>query len=230
MVTLRLQGQEESSSESESEWDDESEDEQWENELQLTEEELRELCADPATTTNALKAILGYVPHDEERICPFYEESTGRCFKGNACQLEHIKPLENGLTRDRRPVYTKLVPQIMPLVGSRVKAFVTWVIDIDFYVYIPKLAPMLLIGLKDKLNKREHSELYRNIKGLLLAQELVLVKCDDEFRRGRVREVFDEYEGATMVQVFLIDYGAVKTIPLTDVFEWNSFCDGVPGR
>lgn len=228
MVTLRLQGDEESSSESES--DDESDDEQLENELQLTEEQLRMLYEDPATTTNALKAILGYVPHDDEHICPFYDESTGRCFKGNSCQLNHVSKLDNGLTRDRCAVYTKLLQQIMPIVGSMVKAYVTWVFDInEFYIYIPKLAPISLGGIKAKLNKTEHCESYRNIKRLLYAHELVLVKCDGEFRRGRVIEVIEE-EYSTTVQVFLIDYGAVKTIPFTDLFEWNSFCDEIPGR
>lgn len=227
MVTLQLQDEEESSSESES--SEESDDEQLENELQLTEEQLRVLHEDPATTTNALKAILGYVPHDDERICQFYEKRTGRCFKGNSCQLEHIEPLENGLTRDRCAVYTKLVQQILPLIGSRVKAYVTWVYDInEFYIYIPKLAPISLKAMKEKLNKTEHCELYRNIKRLH-SHELVLVKCDGEFRRGRAMEVIEE-EYITTVQVFLIDYGAVKTIPLTDVFEWNSFCDQIPGR
>lgn len=229
MVTLRLHGEEESSSESEC--DDESDDEQLENPLQFTEEQLRVLYEEPATTTNALKAILGYVPHDDERLCPFYEKSTSRCFKGNSCQLDHIKPLENGLTRDKWSVFSKLVPQIIPLIGSMFKAYITWVLDInEFYLYIPKLAPISLTGIKAKLNKTEHCELYRNIKRLLYAHELVLVKCDKEFRRGRTIEVIEEEGDTTMVQVFFIDYGAVKTIPLTDVFEWNSFCDEMPGR
>lgn len=228
MVTLRFQGEAESSSECES--DDESDDEQLENELQLTEEQLRMLYDEPATTTtNALKAILGYIPSDEQHICPFFDENTGRCFKGNSCQLSHVSKLADG-TRDRCAVYFKLVQQIMPIVGSRVKAYVTWVFDIrEFYIFIPKLAPITLKGIKEKLNKVEHCQLYRNIKRLLHTHELVLVKCDGEFRRGRVIEVIEE-EYSTMVQVFLIDYGAVKIIPLTDVFEWNSFCDEFPGR
>lgn len=232
MVTIRLQGDQcDDESSSESEFDDESDDEQLENELKFTQEQLRVLYDEPATTTNALKAILGYVPHDDERICPFYEKSTGRCFKGNSCLLEHIEPLENGLTRDKLAVFTKLVPQIMPLIGSMVRAYVTWVVDInEFYIYIPKLAPISLKGIKTKLNKTEHYELYRNIKGLLPEYELVLVRCDEEFRRGRAIEVIEGEEDTTMVRVFLIDYGAVKTIPLTDVFEWNSFCDEMPGR
>lgn len=227
VVTLRIQGDEPSS---ESESDDETEDEdELINELKLTEEQIRVLYEDPETTTNALKAILGYVPHDEGRICPFYEESTGRCFKGNSCQLEHIKPLENGLTRDRRAVYTELVQQVMPLVGSRHKAYITWIVDINkFYIYIPRFAPISLKAITDKLNKKEHRQLYRKIKRLLCSSELALVMCDGDFCRARVLE--DMVVDCVDVHVILIDYGAVKVVPRTDVYEWNGFCDGLPGR
>lgn len=63
------------------------------NGYKLTQEEIDILNEVPETTTNALKAILGYVPTDEKRICPFYDSDTGRCFKGNSCRLEHIQPL-----------------------------------------------------------------------------------------------------------------------------------------
>lgn len=230
-MTLQLQGEQESSSESDSDEESDDDEEPLANELKLTAEQLRVLYEDPNATTNALKAILGYVPHDDERICPFYEESTGRCFKGNSCQLEHIKPLENGLTRDRCTVYTKLMQPILPLVGSWVKAYITWVVHInEFYIYIPKLAPISLKAIKDKLNKTEHCELYRNIMRSLHTDELVLVKCNGEFRRGRAIDVIEGEDYVNTVRVFLIDYGAVKTIPFTDVFEWHSFCDAFPGR
>lgn len=66
-----------------------------ENGLQLTQEQLEMLYEEPEiVTTNALKAVLNYVPQDDSRICQHYDPRTGRCFKGNACNLEHVAPLE----------------------------------------------------------------------------------------------------------------------------------------
>ncbi|RYG45012.1 MAG: hypothetical protein EOO01_18505 [Chitinophagaceae bacterium] len=59
---------------------------------QLTQEQIDILYEEPEmVTTNALKAVLGYVPHDDSRICQFYDQATGGCFKGNACRLEHVQ-------------------------------------------------------------------------------------------------------------------------------------------
>lgn len=63
--------------------------------LQLTQEELDILYEEPQlVTTNALKAVLSYIPRDDNRICQHYDPRTGRCFKGNSCILEHVAPLE----------------------------------------------------------------------------------------------------------------------------------------
>lgn len=61
---------------------------------ELTKEELEELYEEPLNTSNALKAIMGYAPKDDERICRFYDPETGKCFKGNSCQFEHVPALK----------------------------------------------------------------------------------------------------------------------------------------
>lgn len=60
----------------------------------LTKEELEELYEEPLNTSNAMKAIMGYAPKDDERICRFYDSKTGKCFKGNNCQFEHVPILK----------------------------------------------------------------------------------------------------------------------------------------
>lgn len=66
--------------------------------MQLMREEIDMLYEEPEmVTTNALKAVLRYVPQDEKRNCPFYDPQTGRCFKENACLLEHVAPLDGKL-------------------------------------------------------------------------------------------------------------------------------------
>lgn len=61
---------------------------------ELTKEELKELYEEPLNTSNAMKAIMGYAPRDDERICRFYDPETGKCFKGNNCQFEHVPALK----------------------------------------------------------------------------------------------------------------------------------------
>lgn len=55
---------------------------------------------EPEGTSNALKAVMGYVPQDEKRICPFYDSKTKRCFKGNHCRLQHVPILKGKSLRD----------------------------------------------------------------------------------------------------------------------------------
>lgn len=60
----------------------------------LTKEQLDELYEEPLNTNNALKAVMGYVPKDEKRLCKHYDPKTKACFKGIHCKLEHLSPLK----------------------------------------------------------------------------------------------------------------------------------------
>lgn len=60
----------------------------------FTREELEELFEQPLNTSNPLKAIMGYAPKDDERICHFYNPKTGKCYKGNNCHFEHVAILK----------------------------------------------------------------------------------------------------------------------------------------
>lgn len=60
----------------------------------LTKEQLDELYEEPLGTSNALKAVMGYAPKDDRRICKHYDPKTKGCFKGNNCKLEHVAPIK----------------------------------------------------------------------------------------------------------------------------------------
>lgn len=60
----------------------------------ITKEQREIFYEEPVNTTNALKAVMGYVPKDEKRICKFYNRATNRCFKGNNCRFEHVELLK----------------------------------------------------------------------------------------------------------------------------------------
>lgn len=60
----------------------------------LTKEQLDELYEEPLATDNALKAVMGYAPKDDKRICRHYDPKLKGCFKGNNCKLEHVNPIK----------------------------------------------------------------------------------------------------------------------------------------
>lgn len=63
------------------------------NKMEITEEQRKIFNEEPKSTTNVMKAIMGYVPQDDKRICPFYDKKTGKCFKAS-CRKEHVPKLE----------------------------------------------------------------------------------------------------------------------------------------
>lgn len=78
--------------------EDEMEAEKQNKGFELTKEERAMLFEEhEISTSNALKAVIGYVPQDEKRICQHYDPVTGGCFKGNACRFEHVELLAGNL-------------------------------------------------------------------------------------------------------------------------------------
>lgn len=112
--------------------------------------------------------------------------------------------------------------------GTTVIALIASFITIDeFYIYIPANADQAntsLKALKEKLKNAKHRLLERQPAD----NELVIVKKNGEFYRGRILEQYDD-----SISVFLIDYG--RTIDdlnkLDDeIYEWHSeICNFIPG-
>lgn len=68
---------------------------QRQNGMELTQEQIDMLNEEPEMmTTNALRAVYGYDPKDDRRLCPHYDPKTGGCWKGNTCKFEHGPKLE----------------------------------------------------------------------------------------------------------------------------------------
>lgn len=62
--------------------------------VDVTNEQRAQLYEEPEMiTSNAMKAIMGHDPQDDKRICPFYDEKTGGCYKGNKCRLLHVSKI-----------------------------------------------------------------------------------------------------------------------------------------
>lgn len=133
----------------------------------LTEEEMEMLFEEPEMiTTNAMRAVQGYDPQDDRRLCPHYDPKTGGCWKGNTCRFEHGPKMEDGWTSDRKVSTITLANDVCPLVGSTYKVCVTCIRSADdFFVHIPEISaqfnPPSLLGLKNQMNVPDMVKQYK---------------------------------------------------------------------
>lgn len=133
---------------------------------ELTQKQLDILFEEPLCITNALKAVMGYVPQDEKRICPFSDSIAKKCFKGNSCRFEHVEILKDGWTRDQSELKIN-IPAIlnMPRSNETLTMVPLNVVSVDeFYAQIPSLAIVSMHQLKKHLNRPEYRTKYKNYK------------------------------------------------------------------
>uniref|UniRef100_A0A182NLA5 C3H1-type domain-containing protein n=1 Tax=Anopheles dirus TaxID=7168 RepID=A0A182NLA5_9DIPT len=186
----------------------------------LTEEELRQLDDLPQSTTNAMKAVLGYVPKDDAELCKFYDPETKRCFKGANCRMRHALKDPDGWTMDKDTVSAFIPARLEdPQPDSFVTLLPTFIVDVNlFYAHI--------IG--DESNDQNHTELmtkmndpqtvaqYRLLKRMPALGELVLAKYEEVWYRATVCEQFE-----STVSVFYVDYGNTATVGTDEVRCWE---------
>lgn len=135
--------------------------------MELTQEQIDILNEEPELmTTNAMRAVYGYDPKDDRRLCPHYDPKTGACWKGNTCRYEHGPKMEDGWTTDRKESTISLANEVAPMVGTVVKVCITCICDVDvFYVHIPTISaqynPASLNGLKNQMNVPEIVKQYK---------------------------------------------------------------------
>ncbi|XP_011185418.2 uncharacterized protein LOC105213982 isoform X2 [Zeugodacus cucurbitae] len=101
----------------------------------LTKDEMEMLAEEPLNTTNAMKAVLGYNPKDEKRLCRFYDPRIGACFKGANCRQEHTPLQPEGWTKDSIPAGTIIddyTPVTRYTAGLMINITVTHVGQIEY--------------------------------------------------------------------------------------------------
>lgn len=182
---------------------------------ELTEEQLEMLYDEPLSTSNAMKAVMGYDPQDDKRICRFYNPATGACFKGSHCKLEHIPRQSDGWTKDVIPA-SSIVDNHTPLViypkGTIINITPTFIGHFDrFYAQINDAhqhATPLIWNNEDVPNWK------------LLQQpphifELVLSRYEDGlWYRAKIVAHDDDYK---MFKVFYVDYGNSQLVHLRNL-------------
>lgn len=182
----------------------------------LTQAELDELYEEPVQTTNAMKAVMGYVPKDEARICKFYNPVTKSCFKGNNCKLEHTELMKDGWTKDTEDVLIDVcVPQAFPKSGTVLRVIPTHIVDVcTFYAqmeFSERNDNPLFWGSRDIPDKTK-------LKRPPFQFDMVLAQfTDGNWYRAQVMDAFED----NTFRVFYVDYGNEDIVPLTCLAEWN---------
>uniref|UniRef100_A0A182QMP2 C3H1-type domain-containing protein n=1 Tax=Anopheles farauti TaxID=69004 RepID=A0A182QMP2_9DIPT len=186
----------------------------------LTEQELQQLDELPQSTTNAMKAVLGYVPKDDAQLCKFYDPVTKRCFKGANCRMRHEMKDPDGWTLDKDTVSAFIPARLEdPQPDTFVTLLPTFIVDVNlFYAHI--------IG--NETNDRKYEELmakmndpvmvaqYKPLKLMPALGELVLAKYEEVWYRATVCEQFE-----STVSVFYVDYGNTAMVGMEEVRRWE---------
>lgn len=183
----------------------------------LTAAQLDELYEEPVIqTSNAMKAVMGYDPKDDRRICKFYNPVTKSCFKGSNCRMEHTAIIKEGWTKDEEAVYIDVcVPMAYPKDGSIIRVIPTHIVDVcTFY------AQMEFSERNDNplfWSSRDIPESSR-LKSPPYQCDLVLAQFNDgNWYRAKVMDCFEN----NTFRVFYVDYGNEDIVPLTSLAAWN---------
>ncbi|XP_017124342.1 uncharacterized protein LOC108144188 [Drosophila elegans] len=178
--------------------------------VKLSEDDMAMLNEIEDSTSNPLKAVLGFIPTDEQRICRHYDPKLNGCFKGNNCRLVHEPFAPDGATKDvevagalPETVFYSPVPQKM---GSTVRILITFVNSpTEVYAqFVDGSAPLVW----DKKDVPEEKRSFKRKPHLL---DIVLALYSDGcFYRAQIIDEMDkEYK------IFYVDYGNTEFVPLS---------------
>ncbi|XP_039483265.1 uncharacterized protein LOC120446394 [Drosophila santomea] len=175
----------------------------------VTEEDMAMLNEIGESTSDPLKAVLGFHPKDEQRICRHYDPKLNGCFKGNSCRLAHEPFAPDGATKDVEvagalPETTFDTP-VRHKVGSTVNILITFINGpTEVYAQFLDGSPPLVW---DKKEVPEGKRIFKSKPRLL---DIVLALYSDGcFYRA---QIIDEFE--TEYKIFYVDYGNTEFVPL----------------
>ncbi|XP_043643466.1 uncharacterized protein LOC122613381 [Drosophila teissieri] len=176
----------------------------------ITEEDMAMLNEIGESTSDPLKAVLGFHPKDEQRICRHYDPKLNGCFKGNNCRLAHEPFAPDGATKDVEvagalPETTFDTP-VPHKVGSTANILITFINGpTEVYAQFLDGSPPLVW---DKKDVPEGKRIFKSKPRLL---DIVLALYSDGcFYRA---QIIDEFE--TEYKIFYVDYGNTEFVPLT---------------
>ncbi|XP_034650533.1 uncharacterized protein LOC117890027 [Drosophila subobscura] len=176
---------------------------------QLSEADLAMLNEIDEGTSDPLKAVLGFRPTDEQRICRHYDPKLNGCFKGGSCRLVHEPLAPHGATKDVE--VAAALPEAVfdtPLsrqLGSTVKMLITYVSSTTevYGQFVDGSSPLVwtkndVLGANRQFKQKPHM------------LDIVLARYSDGcYYRAQVIEESDgDYK------IFYVDYGNTEFVPL----------------
>ncbi|XP_017093354.2 tudor domain-containing protein krimp [Drosophila bipectinata] len=177
--------------------------------VKVTEEQMAILNEIEEGTSDPLKALLGFHPTDEQRICRHYDPALNGCFKGNTCRLVHEPFAPHGATKDVQEAgalpETEFDAPIARQMGSTARMLVTYINGpTEVYAqFMDGNTPLVW-------DKNDIPQEKRTLKSKPYPLDIVLALYSDGcyYRAQIVDEMDDEYK------IFYVDYGNTEFVPL----------------
>ncbi|GAB0096506.1 hypothetical protein DMENIID0001_120300 [Sergentomyia squamirostris] len=193
--------------------------------LENAVDDLEESESDDEGTSNAVKAVMGFVPRDDRDYCQFFDPKTLGCFKGSNCRKIHLPKDETGWTEDTTPVKTTISSAPLPEVGAELKGLVTCVINPEFcYVHLNIESVFRLFLINDHIDKLVQDRILLPFKKKPNKFELVTAFYEGHWYRAQIVD----FTTGRKCRVRYMDYGNIKDVSMSELREWCSLYDHTP--
>ncbi|KAM8713833.1 hypothetical protein ACLKA7_014060 [Drosophila subpalustris] len=185
--------------------------------MKLSQREMEMLEYNVPSTCDAVKAVLGFNPTDDMRICRHYDPKTGGCFKGSNCRLLHQPFAPHGATKDKE--LTEALPEtqyessMTRELGSIVRVVVTYINGpTQVYVQFADETSALV------WSKNDVPESERRFKRAPLPLDMVLALYDDGYYYRA--QIIEECDG--IFKIFYVDYGNTEFVTIRSLAQCNN--------
>lgn len=170
------------------------------------------------STSDAVKAVLGFNPTDDQRICRHYDPKYGGCFKGSNCRLLHQPFAPHGATKDTE--LAEALPEIRfesfatRKLGSSVRVLFTYITSpTKVYVqFVGDESPPLV------WSKNDVPESERIFKRDPLPLDMVLALYNDGYYYRA--QIIEKNDG--MFKIFYVDYGNTEFVTIRSLAQCNN--------
>lgn len=191
--------------------------------LEMTQKEIEIFFEEPHVTYDSLIAVQGFKTHDDDRVCKFYDEKTGGCFKGVRCKQRHMRAIEDGTCTDSTEIYFENIQESLPSpsLNAKVNIEITHFKDAtNFFCRYWKLKPksdqITIEKLLKQMNDPTEVAKYKLLIVFPSNKQLVIVKANGTFYRGRVEDTF-----GNECSVLLVDLGVMESFEIETLYEWS---------
>jgi Tudor domain len=202
----------------------------------MTKEEEEQLKVD-LNTSDAEIAVHGFKPSNEEdRLCKFYDPEIKGCFKRGRCRLRHELKVEDDFV-DTMQIFFENISKCLPNpeLHSIVNIKITHFQDVNKFYCLYSATDVKsssndgsVESIVQAMNEKEIASYYKPITSAPDHRQLVIVKINGTFYRGRVEEILDSH--AEIFTVLLVDFGNVVKLWSfkSNLYEWYTFFDYFP--